>query len=210
VVVGPDQYEHTVHKDLFCEKSPYFSTATKEHWQEGQEGRVTLPLPNDDPAVFALYIQWVYRGRIFCRQDMGDTGGNREEIDLLIEAFVLGEKLQDQEFRDALVDCLIHAVDTPDGQDKRWYPTPSAVDRAYRGTPDSSPLRRLLVDMYFFHGRREWLDEATNADFLRDLARDLLQGRGSFASKVDQTTAQLAGCSYHCHGAENLCYCNLL
>ena len=50
---------------------------------------------------------------------MGDAGGNREEIDLLIEAFVLGEKLQDQNFKDAVIDTLAHAVDTPDGQDTR-------------------------------------------------------------------------------------------
>lgn len=137
---------------------------------------------------------------------MGDTGGNREEIDLLIEAFILGEKLQDQEFRDAVIDCLIDAVDTPDGQDKRWYPTPGFIDRAYRGTPEGSPLRRLLVDMDFFDGCREWLDEATNADLLRDPARDFLQDRGSFATRADHTTAQLAGCLYHCHGIENACY----
>ena len=46
---------------------------------------------------------------------MTDTGGNREEIDLLVEAFVLGKKLQDQNFKDAVIDSLVHAVDTPDG-----------------------------------------------------------------------------------------------
>lgn len=204
MVVGPDQYEHTIHRDLLCDNSPYFSTATKDCWKGDEEGRI--PLPNDDPAVFALYIQWIYRRRIFCRQEMGDTGGNREEIGLLIEAFVLGEKLQDQAFRDAVVDCLIDAVDTPDGQDKQWYPSPGAIDRAYRGTPEGSPLRRLLVDMYFFHGRREWLDEATHADFLKDLAGEFLQDRGSFVTRADHTTAQLAGCAYHCHGIENACY----
>ena len=204
VAVGPEQCEHTVDKDLLCEKSPYFSAATKDCWPVDDEGRI--PLPNDDPAVFALYMQWIYRGRIFSRQDMGDTGGNREEIDLLIEAFVLGEKLQDQECRDAVVDCLVDAVDTPDGQDKRWYPTPGAIDRAYRGTPEGSPLRRLLVDMYFFRGCPEWLDEASNAEFLRDLARAFLQDRESFATRADHTTAQLAGCSYHGHGIESACY----
>jgi hypothetical protein len=32
--------------------------------------------------------------------------------------------------------------------------------------------------MHFFHGRRKWLDGAVNIDFLRDLARDLLDDRG--------------------------------
>lgn len=193
-----------MHKDLLCKKSPYFSAAAKDCWKEGQEGRV--PLPTDDPAAFALYVQWLYRDRIFSSQDMGDAGGNREEIDLLIEAFVLSEKLQDQNFKDAVIDTLAHAVDTPDGQDTRWYPRSAAVDRAYRGTPESSPLRKLLVDMHFFHGRADWLDGATNADFLKDLAKEFLEDREGFVTKTDRTRAQLAGCSYHSHGTEDSCY----
>lgn len=196
-----------MHKDLICYKSPYFSLAVKDHWKEGREGRV--PLPDDDPAAFALYIQWIYRGRICSSQDMGETEGNREEMNLLIEAFVLGEKLQDRDFRDAVIDSLIQAVDTPDAQNKKWYPPPATVDRAYRATPESSPLRRLLVDMYYFHGRPEWLDEASNAEFVRDLARIFLQGRTDNVTRADRTTAKLAGCSYHCHGAENACYKSL-
>ena len=50
---------------------------------------------------------------------MTDTGGNQREINLLIDAFILGEKLQDQSFKDAVIDSLVHAVDTPDGQNIR-------------------------------------------------------------------------------------------
>ena len=46
---------------------------------------------------------------------MSNTRGNWEEIDLLIEAFVLSKKLQDQNFKDAVIDSLLYAVDTPDG-----------------------------------------------------------------------------------------------
>jgi hypothetical protein len=137
---------------------------------------------------------------------MSDTGGNREEIDLLIEAFVLGEKLQDQGFKDAIIDSLIYAVDTPDARDTRWYPRSTAVDKTYMGTPESSPLRKLLVDMHFFHGRADWLDGATNIDFLRDLAKAFLQDRGDFVTRADMTRPQQAGCSYHSHGTENVCY----
>ncbi|CAK1357272.1 hypothetical protein CB0940_12246 [Cercospora beticola] len=137
---------------------------------------------------------------------MSDTEGNREEIDLLVEAFVRGEALQHHDFKDAIIDSLIHAVDTPDEQDTRWYPESATIDRAYRGTPESSPLQKLLVDMHFFHGRAEWLDGATNTDFFRDLAKELLQDRGDFVTRADRTRSQLAGCSYHSHGTENAYY----
>ena len=90
ILVGPDESRHTVHKDLLCQKSPYFSAAANDCWKEGQEGRV--PLPADDPSTFALYVQWLYRDRTFSSQDMTDTGGKREEIDLLVEAFVAQEE----------------------------------------------------------------------------------------------------------------------
>lgn len=137
---------------------------------------------------------------------MGNTRGNREEIDLLIEAFVLGEKLQDQNFKDAVTDSVVHTVNTPDDEDIRWYTRSVTIDRAYRGTPKGSPLRKLLVDMHFFHGRADWLEGATNADFLKDLAKDFLQDREGFVTRTDRTRAQLAGCSYHSHGTENRCY----
>jgi len=139
VLVGPDEIEYTLHKDLLYAKSPYFLAALKDHWKEGLEGR--LPLSNDDPAVLALYFQWVYRGRILSSQDTGDTGGNREEISLLVDAYVFGEKLQDRDFRDTVIDSLIHAVDTPDAQDLKWCPTSPAIGSAYICTSEGSPLR---------------------------------------------------------------------
>lgn len=137
---------------------------------------------------------------------MTDTGGNQREINLLIDAFILSEKLQDQSFKDAVIDSLVHAVDTPDGQNIRWYPKSAAVDRAYSGTPEKSPLRKLLVDMHFFHGHADWLDEPISADFLKDLAKDFLHDREGIVTRTDRTRTQLAGCSYHSHGAKNTCY----
>jgi hypothetical protein len=60
--------------------------------------------------------------------------------------------------------------------------------------------------MHFFHGCADWLNGATNVDFLRDLAKNFLQDREGFVTRTDRTRAQLAGCSYHSHGTENRCY----
>jgi hypothetical protein len=77
---------------------------------------------------------------------------------VLIGAFVFGEKVQDGDFKDAVIDALIHTIATPDEEGTFWYPTKQLVDRAYTGTPEGSPIRRLLVDMHAFHGKRCWLD----------------------------------------------------
>lgn len=103
--------------------------------------------------------------------------------------------LQDRDFREAIVDSLIHAVDTPDPQYLKCYPTSAAIDSAFIGIPEASPLPKLLVDMHFFHSLPEWLDGESNIDFLTYLARKFLQDRSDFFTRTDQATAQLASCS---------------
>jgi hypothetical protein len=63
--------------------------------------------------------------------------------------------VQDGEFKDAVLDALIYTIKTPDSEGVCWYPTKHSVDQAYVGTPESLLLRRLLVDMDSFHGRKD-------------------------------------------------------
>jgi hypothetical protein len=179
---------------LLCAASQFFASASKEEWKAGQKHRI--PLPDDETSVVDLYVQWLYTRRIIIHKrsveegkdgkdekvvteeeqwrQKGEEGveGDQEEckngheFDVLIGAFVFGEKVQDGDFKDAVVDALIYTVAAPDEKGVRWYPTAQSVDRAYTGTPEGSPIRRLLVDMYTFHGRKVWLDGQKNVDFL--------------------------------------------
>jgi hypothetical protein len=197
---------------LLSKRSEFFASASKEEWKEGQERRV--PLPDDTPSVVDLYVQWIYTGGIFSPDKPIEDDGDREEckngrhFDLLIGGFVFGEKVQDGEFKDAVLDALIHTVRTPDDEGVCWYPTKHWVDRAYVGTPEGSPLRRLLVDMYSFHGRKDWLDGQKNIDFLVDLAGHLLMDRRAQLHRLpDPTRPEATGCwSYHHHREEEECY----
>jgi hypothetical protein len=69
----------------------------------------------------------------------------------------------------------------------QWYPRSATIDRAYGGTPKNSPLRKLLVDIYFFYRYIDWLDKATNTDFLRDLTKEFLRDRGDLVTRSDRT-----------------------
>jgi hypothetical protein len=132
---------------------------------------------------------------------------NGHEFKVLIGAFVFGEKVQDGDFKDAVIDALIHTVATPDEEGAFWYPTKQLVDRAYTGTPEGSPIRRLLVDMHAFHGKRCWLDGQRNVDFLADLAGYLLRDRSEHSQALDSTTPDMSGCQYHHHrGEKSVCY----
>lgn len=136
---------------LLTKHSVFFESATKKEWKEGQERRVKLP--DDTLSVVNLYAQWLYSDRILSRKspDQADDQ-NMAELKLLIKAFIFGEKIQDGHFKDALIDALIHSVNTTNNDGKNWYPGSSLVNCAYEGTPEGSPLRKLLVDMHMFRG----------------------------------------------------------
>jgi hypothetical protein len=86
-------------------------------------------LPDDTPPIVDLYVQWIYTGGIVSPdkpiEDDRDCeeSKNRRHFDLLIGGFVFGEKVQDGEFKDAVLDALIHTVKTPDSEGVCWYPT---------------------------------------------------------------------------------------
>lgn len=161
-----------MHKTLLREASGFFASAVKEEWSKGRKQRI--PLPDDNALVVDLYLQWLYTRRIITRERLvgedkeakeekqceeekedgvekkEEEGMNGHEFEVLPGAFVFGEKVQDGDFKDAVVDALIHTVAAPDEKGVRWYPIAQSVDRAYTGTPAGSPIRRLLVDMYTF------------------------------------------------------------
>jgi hypothetical protein len=208
--VGEQEAEYKVHEVLLCEASEFFASASKEEWKEGQEHRITLP--DDTPYIVDLYVQWVYTRRIVIRKKPVEKEADREacknghEFDLLIGAFAFGEKVQDGHFKDAVIDALVHTVAVPDEEGSCWYPTKQLVGRAYTGTPQGSPIRRLLVDMYTFHGRKDWLDGQKNVDFLIDLAGCLLRDGREDSQALDSTTPDVSGCQYHHHGEKIGCY----
>jgi hypothetical protein len=214
LAVGEEGVEYKVHETRLSERSEFFASASKKEWKEGQEHRV--PLPDDTTPIVDLYVQWIYSGKILSRKTLveeeaadGQECKNEPAFDLLIGGFVFGEKIQDGNFKDAVLDALVHTVTTPNEKGVCWYPTKSWVDQAYVGTPEGSPIRRLLVDMYTYHGKADWLDGQKNVDFLADLAGCLLTKRRNNQQQQQQqepSGPEVNGCKYHHHGEEGGCY----
>lgn len=203
LVVGVEEHEYRVHQDLLSGNSPYFAAAVKEEWEEGQKRRI--PLPDDSAAAVDLYVQWVYDRRVASRQPLEKLKDGQEELGVLIDSFIFGEKIQDGDFKDAIIDALISSVSTIGKEDKCWYPAGEKVDRAYKGTPPGSPLRRLLVDMHVYHGHRDWVKDDASPDFLVDLVRDLLDVC-DVSLRSDPTSQHVSSCPYHCHRDDAQCY----
>ena len=168
----------------------------KEEWKEGQEG--TIPLPNDEPRVFDLYGQWLYRRTIPIIDSTIDSGKESTEQDLLVRAYAFGEKIQDTTFQNTILDALIMSTNTPDKQKRRWFPGRALVSRAYEGTPVGSPLRRLMVDLHNYHGDASWVEGGHNEEFLVDLVREMYKTRPRPTS-ADPTGSIIDSCAYHLH-----------
>lgn len=202
LLVGNDRDEHIIHETLLRSRSPFFASALKKEWDATQERRI--PLPDDDGAVVELYLQWLYRGKLFTRPLSEDIGNDCYEHSLLVDAFNFGEKIQDEQFKDCVIDALIISVASPDTNGTNWFPTGSCVTRAYDGTPVGSPLRKLLVDFHVVHGSREWLKDENHPEFLADLAKDLIGSRRNVET-LDPIKSY-DSCPYHHHGKDKSCY----
>jgi hypothetical protein len=73
-------------------------------WKEAQER--TIKLPEDDPEVFSVYQEWLYDGLIHTGSQTLFPATD-DEYEALVKAYILGEKLMDQDFKDATIDATL-------------------------------------------------------------------------------------------------------
>lgn len=138
---------------------------------EGQTKRV--PLPEDDPSTIQLYLNFIYTNDIPYKLGLNNKGvegvrsARTTESETLARLYVLGEKYQDRKLKNAVTDALYSTG---------WQAQGHAIDIIYRGTPEGSPARRLMLDQHLAYGQQEWLRSRTisNTEFLLDLSCALL------------------------------------
>ncbi|KAF4624291.1 hypothetical protein G7Y89_g13882 [Cudoniella acicularis] len=103
ILVGPSEQIFQAHKNNLCNKVPYF----KKIFTSGFMGSTTQSarLLEDDPLVFGLFAEWVYRGRF---SKLEHDPNNKE---------VLGTQLPDQ----VHLDLGLEMVDVFIGPNKRQF-----------------------------------------------------------------------------------------
>ena len=184
----------TVHEDIVKASSEFVRLALRGEWTEASTRRI--PLPDDEPDVFSVYLHWLYGGLIHTlRQSTGLSSESDGEYELLVKAYILGEKILDVAFKNSVIDAIVEKVNEF-GFDKRL------TSLVFDNTTPASPLRRLWLDVYYHKGKVEWLDPALTGDtisheFMVELSRYQMQQRTVFASS-DKLDFSL-GCTYHEH-----------
>ncbi|TKA24985.1 hypothetical protein B0A50_06083 [Salinomyces thailandicus] len=161
---GSEQSVYYVHETLIRTCSAFFDAALSQKWGQGED-KVVL-LPDDSPSLFADYLSWLYWGH-WSR----GAGGLPQVFAVLGQLYVLGEKLLDDEFQNAVMDKMSQAGG---GRFVRSGPLSEFVDILYAGTPAQSPARRFVIDFYVRYGAADWVDKSrvgVNVEFADDLLR---------------------------------------
>jgi hypothetical protein len=196
--VGDEKLQDfVVHEKLIARRSEFVRTALSKDWKESLE-RV-IHLPKAEPRTFELYQQWLYTGRIpSC--GYGDHTKDAQEYRNLVDAYNLGERFLDADWKDAIVDAIINKLYCTSVFD------PRLTNLVYDNTPLLSPLRRLLQDIYVYSGSAKWLEdmEDVNSDF----AKDLCKCQMGLKNGIDPKDAPYLNisCRYHEHGPKGVCY----
>lgn len=141
----------------------------------------TINLVDDDPDTFALYLNHVYTNELPTVTFSEDELNTIEfyeflrhvntEYMALFKLYILGEKFQDSLAKDAATTAILH-LSKSRYTDGYWaLPLPPVVDLIYNGTPEGSPARRLIADLWStptLNSLQE-LRSALPKDFLSDL-----------------------------------------
>jgi hypothetical protein len=195
-----------VHEKVICASSAFFKVAMRHQWKESKER--TVHLEEDKPEIFLMYINWLYNGTIPIDFDEPD---NNQYL-RLAQAYVLGDKLRDGDFCDAVVDAIIDGCQHQASDGETYSPGAQSINYIYENLL-SSPAKRLLVDIYAFNSNEECVMEFTYGQclpraFLYSLA--MTMRNTIYLNRQEQAEADpftmTSTCIYHEHGENTKCY----
>ena len=183
VVVGGGETSKSmfyVHETLLRTRSPFFEAALSKSWREGKDGRVKLP--DDDADLVKVYLQFLYSGRIsippMCTAAGLKCDDHESVYFALAGLYALGEKLMDIKLKNQVIEEIFVNAWSKHSSSEQRRPSASVVDKIYGSTAAGSPARRLMVDIYFWKGKKDWMlerPEDNNTEFLMDLTQLLLR-----------------------------------
>ena len=142
VLVGSEEQSFTIHQDLICAKSKFFKAACSTRWRSGNERAVRLP--DADPSIFKAYSNWIYSGGLpkdTCTSERSDDD-KAAETALLVELYILGDKLDDIEMRNAIKRQLLNTM-----RRQSTLTDSKPIRRIYESTLPGSLMRKMMVDV---------------------------------------------------------------
>jgi hypothetical protein len=121
------------------------------------------------PDLVAFYLDYQY-GKGLPTDSTINNSHNGKVYDMLADLYALGERLQDDNIRNVIIDEVVRFSRLFSRESGRHFPLNYAVTTIYESTTVGSPARRLLVELFVTNGEEKWVREITQPEFLCDLA----------------------------------------
>lgn len=96
-----------------------------------------------EPDIFERYVEWLYRHELSIESSYSGMG----RVHALAKLFILGERLQDTPFRNDIMDKFCVYASGPG----KFHSDAALISLVFDNLPESSPLRRFLIDMEVFY-----------------------------------------------------------
>ena len=179
VVVGSEApVTFYVHEKLLSKSSNFFEAALSHDWKESKERLIKLE--EEDAVVFNVYLHWLYHATLPIL-DTSRSSSDQSEYSQLAKAFVLGEKLQDNSFKGAVLTAFDKRYDEngseENGSEENQGSIPGGpvIRTIYDGTPCDSKVREKISGYWAKGGSEESLLAINGIydvpkDFVVDLA----------------------------------------
>ena len=131
---GDDSQTWSLPKNLLTHVSPFFAAALDGPFSESNSHKMLLP--EDDPAAFELFVQWLY---------IGETGkDSTDHTSVHVRAWTLGDKLGCPVFQDRAMLKLLQFHAGEHG----IIIEPETLQLAYEGSAANSKLRRWALHQF--------------------------------------------------------------
>lgn len=132
-VVGKQKKEFTLYQSVATRSSKFFSAAMSGEWKGNQQKRVSLE--EVDVSEFESYLQWLSTNDHTFLKEL-----NMDDLTCL---YILGDFLNDSAFRTVILNLLVQRA-----VNKNAYPGATIVAFVWEHTPETSPLRKIIVEMW--------------------------------------------------------------
>jgi len=228
VLVGKDQAEFWVPKNLVCSHSDFFKAACSKQWASGITNTVTLE--EEDLIVFGMFLTWLLdqtpenhaeyitvpnsreyelskttKAEIAAR--LRDIKALAHQAAQLIDCYILGDFLLADAFCNKVIDLLI--ISTKNFQTISFMTsielTGTGVSKVFSNTSDQSPLKILLVDLFMHNTPAGGLDIYNDAEmpglstFFSMVAQRAIEKSVEDEAKKQLNPYERDACYYHIH-----------
>lgn len=203
-----------VHLNLLVAKVPYFEKMFRGGFREAEERKAHLP--EDDPDVFGLFVEWLYRERLpAIRRAHADTLFNNR-----IDLYCFAEKICQEDLMDITITNMIKYL-----RNSSCEINTAEMLHIYQNTPPSSKLRKFAACSFvysFSQGDTDvWSTKELSAamnkrlDLCEDVMAILRKNLGTIPDGVLLENIPVLDpredlCKFHLHEKETRCpYKNL-